>query len=220
MSRGSIVKLPPKDRFDLPEVLRLLDPLGHTREDLYDFLRLGQLHAVCYPYRLEADRVIGIEPDEWPEWWRDAWSFPVFDGFIGDVDTAEFGTRIPLNIIPRAARADCDRVLKDGGKAAASTPVYVLRNELIRFTKWLHNPTKSRPGPRCQGAGRPRKHDYSAIDNCLETLLQEIGLSGFERISRITTHLRNHLGEAGLPPDSTLRNHINKWLQQPTEANH
>lgn len=51
-------ELPQKDRFDLPTVLKLLEPVGHTREDLFDFLRLGQLHAVCYPYRLERDRQI------------------------------------------------------------------------------------------------------------------------------------------------------------------
>ena len=70
MSKVSIVELPQKDRFDLPEVLKHLKSLGHKREDLFDFLRLGQLHAVCHPYRLEPDRQIRIEPDERFEGYR------------------------------------------------------------------------------------------------------------------------------------------------------
>ncbi len=44
---------------------------------------------------------------------------------------------VPFHIVPHAASADRYRVLKDGGKAAESAPVYVLRDELVRFTKWL-----------------------------------------------------------------------------------
>ena len=211
--------IPLGDRFNLPGVLKLVRPFGCNQPDLFDYLRLGRLQAVCFSYRLEPEREVPIEPDEWAEWFRDSCAFPVFDGWIGELDVAEHETPVPLHIVPRAARTDCDRVLKDGGKAATSAPVYVLRDELVRFTKWLRNPSKSRPGPRRQGAGRPRKHDYSEIDACLETLFKETGLAGFERISRITAHLREQLGEAGLPPDSTLRNHIIHWRQQRIAAN-
>lgn len=219
MSHGSAMDIPPKDRFNLPEVLELVRPLGCNQPDLFDYLRLGRLHAVCFPYRLESERIVPIEPDEWAEWFRDSYTFSVFDGWIGELDVAEHGTPVPLHIVPRAARTDCDRVLKDGGKAATSGPVYVLRNELVRFTKWLRNPSKTRPGPRRQGAGRPIKHDYSEIDACLETLFKETGLAGFERISHIIAHLRERLGEARLPHDSTLRYHIIQWCQQRSAAN-
>ncbi|MFQ5757477.1 MAG: hypothetical protein ACE5H7_15475 [Acidiferrobacterales bacterium] len=219
MSHRSIAVIPPKDRFSLPEVLEVLKPLGCKREDLSDYLRQGKLRAVCYPYRLELDREVPIEPDEWPEWWRDAWSFPVYDGWIGDMDVAEHDTEIPLHIVPRAARADCDRVLKDGGKAAASSPVYVLRDELKRFIKWLENPSKSRPGRRRKGAGRPRKHEYSDIDAYLETLFEQKGRAGFERPSVVIAYLKEQLGKAFLPPGSTLRNHISMWLENWTARN-
>ena len=219
MSKSSIAELPPKDRFDLPDVLKLLEPLGHTREDLFNFLRLGQLHAVCYPYRLEPDREIRIEPDEWPEWWRDAWAFPVYDGYIGDIDHAEHGTQIPLHIVPRAARPDCDRALMDGGKAATSATVYVLRSELTRFLKWLKNPTKSRPGHRKKGAGRRQKHDYSDIDAYLEDLFNTDGRKAFERPSGVVAYLKEQLGDLRKIPDSTLRNHIDSWLRKRTAPN-
>lgn len=219
MSKVSIVELPQKDRFDLPEVLKHLKSLGHKREDLFDFLRLGQLHAVCHPYRLEPDRQIRIEPDEWPQWWRDAWAFPVYDGYIGDIDTAEHGTRVPLHIFPRAARPDCDRVLMDGGKAVASAPVYVLRPELSRFLNWLKNPSKSRPGRRRKGAGRPTFHDYSDIDTCLESRFKAMGLTGFERQSDAIANLKDQLGDLRTIPDSTLRNHIDSWLKKRTNPN-
>lgn len=214
----SAKSIPLKDRFDLPEVLELLRPLGCSRKNLFDYLRLGHLRPVCFPYRLEPDREVAIEPDEWPEWFRDSYAFAVYDGWIGELNVAEHGTPVPLHIIPRAARADCERVLKDGGKAAEDAPVYVLREELNRFTKWLGNPTKSRPGPRRKGAGRPRKHDYTKIDACLEALFAEVGWAGFERMSYVTAHLRDQLGEAELHPDSTLRNHIAQWLQQRAAA--
>lgn len=216
MSKSSIEKLPSKGQFDLPEVLKLLEPLGHTREDLFDFLRLGQLHAVCYPYRLEPVREIRIASDEWSEWWRDAWAFPVYDSYIGDIDTAEHGTRVPLHIVPRAARPDCDRVLMDGGKAATSAPVYVLRHELSRFLIWLKNPRKSRPGHRRKGAGRRQEHDYSDIDDCLEELFKTGGKRAFERQSNVVAVLKEQLGDLRNIPDSTLRNHIDSWLRKRT----
>ena len=209
-------ELPQKDRFDLPTVLKLLEPLGHTREDLYDFLRLGQLHAVCYSYRLEPDRQIRIEPYEWPQWWRDPWSFPVNDGCIGDMDLAEHVTQIPLHLIPLAARPDCDRVLADGGRAATSAPVYVLRHEFSRFLNWLKNPPKSRPGRRRKGAGRPPFHDYSNIDDCLDELFETGGKKAYERPSDVTAVLKEQLGDLRIIPDSTLRNHIDSWLRKRT----
>ena len=219
MSQGSALNISPKDRFDLPKVLGLLRRHGCSREDLFDYLRLGRLRAVCFPYRLEPKREIPIEPDEWQEWFRDSFAFAVYDGWIGELDVAEHETPIPLHIVPRAARADCDHVLKDGGKAAMNAPVYVLGDELIRFAEWLRAPTKSRPGRRREGAGRPRKHDYSRIDACLETLLKKVGRAGFEQMNFVTAHLRDQLGEAELPPDSTLRNHITQWLQQRAATN-
>ena len=219
MSHRSIAVIPPKDRFSLPEVLEILEPLGCKREDLFDYLRQGKLRAVCYPYRLELDREVPIEPDEWPEWWRDACSFPVFDGWIGDMNVAEHETRIPLHIVPRAARADCDRVLKDGGKAATSSPVYVLRDELKRFSNWLQNPSKSRPGRRRKGAGRPRKHEYSVIDARLEKRFKSMGRSGFERPRDVIADLEQQLGDLHNLPDSTLRNHISTWIEDRTARN-
>ena len=126
---------------------------------------------------------------------------------------------MPLHIVARAKGADRDRVLQDGGKAATGAPVYILRDELVRFTAWLRNRTKSRPGPRRKGAGRPRKHDYTKIDACLEALFAEKCRVEFERMSCVTAHLRDQLGKAELPPNSTLRNHITRWLQQRVAAN-
>ena len=217
--RVSATDIPLKGRFNLPEVLEFVRPLGCSQPDLFDYLTLGRLHAVCFPYRLEPDREVAIEPDEWKEWFRDSYAFAVYDGWIGELNVAEHGTPIPLHIVPRAARADCERVLKDGGKAAEDAPVYVLRDELNRFTKWLGNPTKSRPGPRRKGAGRPREHDYTKVDACLEALFAEVGRAGFERMSYVVAHLRDQLGEAKLPADSTIRNHIAQWLQQRAAAN-
>jgi hypothetical protein len=128
---------PDIDQFNLPSVLRLVRPLGCSQPDLFDYLRLGHLHAVCFPYRLEPARQVAIEPDEWPEWYRDSYAFPVYDSHIGELDVAEHEIPVPLHIVPRAARADCERVLMDGGKAAQNAVVYVLRDELVRFTKWL-----------------------------------------------------------------------------------
>lgn len=215
----SATNIPLKDRFDLPLVLKLVRPLGCSREDLFDYLRSDRLRAVCFPYRLEPDREISIEPDEWPEWRRDSYAFAVYDGWIGDMDVAEHETLIPLHIVPRAAREDSRRELDDGGKAAEAAVVYVLRDELVRFSDWLRNPGKSRPGRRREGAGRPREHDYSRIDACLESLFEEAGCTGFEQMSWVTAQLRNQLGKAQLPPDSTLRNHIAQWLQQRVSAN-
>ena len=70
--------VPPKERFDLPEVLKLLAPSGFSRIDLYEHLRTGNLKAICFSYRLEPKRQIAIDPDQWEAVWKDAWSFPVY----------------------------------------------------------------------------------------------------------------------------------------------
>lgn len=215
---NSTAHIPPKDRFSLPEVLENLKPFGCTREDLYDYLRLGHIGTVCYPYRLEQDREVPIEPDEWPEWYRDAWEFPVYAGWIGDTNKDGGDTRVPLHIVPRAVRPDLKQKLIDGGPAATGATVYVLRDELLRFIKWLENPSKSRPGRRKKGAGRRLKHDYSKIDACLEALFQAKGRSGFERPSEVIAHLRDQLGGEFLPHPSTLRNHIHSWLENKISA--
>jgi hypothetical protein len=168
---NSTAHIPPKDRFSLPEVLEHLDPLGCSREDLYEYLRLGHIRTVCYPYRLE------------PE-----------------------------------ARADLERKLKDGDKAATGATVYVLRDELLRFIKWLENPSNSRPGSRRKGAGRRPKHDYSDIDACLDSLFNEKGEAGFENLGEVITHLEKKLGENARLHESTLRNHIKTWLKSMMSA--
>jgi hypothetical protein len=209
----TIVRIPPKNRFTLPEVLEHLKPLDLTREDLFEYLWTGRLSTVCYPYRLEPEREIPIEPNEWTEWFRDSWEFPVYAGWIGDKNVDGGNVKVPLHIVPRAARDDCNRKLKDGGPATTSAAVYVLRDELVRFSKWLQNARKSRRGPRRKGAGRPRKHDYSEIDACLESLLQKEGRGVFVRPRDIIANLEEQLGRASLPHDSTLRNHIKVWLR-------
>ena len=95
MSPELASKIPPKDRFNLPEVLELVRPLGCIRPDLFDYLRLGSLHAVCFPYRLDPDREVAIEPDEWKEWFRDSYAFSVYHDWIGELDVAEHGTPPP-----------------------------------------------------------------------------------------------------------------------------
>lgn len=145
---NSTAHIPPKERFSLPEVLEHLHPLGCARGDFFDYLRLGQIRAVCYPYRLEQDREVPIESDEWPEWFREPCEFPLYAGWIGDTNVDGDETRIPLHIVPRAGRADLERKLMDGGPAATSATVYVLRDELLRFIKWLKTPRKFRPGRR------------------------------------------------------------------------
>ena len=59
------IKIPPIDRFDLPSVLELVKPLGCTQSNLCDYLRMGSLRAVVFPYRLEPDREVAIQPDDW-----------------------------------------------------------------------------------------------------------------------------------------------------------
>ena len=211
---NSTAHIPPKDRFSLPEVLEHLDPLGGTGMDLFEYLRQEQIRAVCYPYRREPDRMVPIEPDEWPEWFRDAWEFPVFHGWIGDTNIDGGDTRIPLHIVARTAISGLKQKLIDGGPATTSATVYVLRDELIRFIKWLENPDKSRPGPRRKGAGRPPKHDYSDINACLELLFKAKGRVGFEPRSEVIAHLKDQLGEKSLPPGSTVYNHIETWLEK------
>ena len=210
--------IPPKERFDLPEVLNILEPLGCFRQDLHEYLRTGKLRAVCYPYRLELDRKVPIEPDEWVDWFHDSWEFPVYAGHIGDLDIAEYQTPIPLHIVPHAARADTKRKLTDGEPAATTATVYILRAELQRFARWLQKPSKSRPGPRRPGAGRPvdekYREIYTQIDQVLEELYLTGGRSGFERSGHVVAHVKDRLGKTRIPPDSTLRNHINIWLDK------
>ncbi len=154
---NSMLRVPPKDRFNLPEVLEHLTKLGCTREDLFEYLRIGRLSTVCYPYRLEPEREIPIKPNEWTEWFREPWEFPVYAGWIGDTNVDGGKKKVPLHIVPRAAQPDRGMKLKDGGPMVENGTVYVLRDELVRFSKWLQNATKSRPGHRRKGAGRPRE---------------------------------------------------------------
>ena len=210
--------IPHKERFDLPEVLNILEPLGCFRQDLHEYLRTGKLRAVCYPYRLEPDREVQIEPDEWPAWFREPWEFSVYADHIGEMDIAEHQTPIPLHIVPRAAKADTKRKLADGKPAATTATVYVRRAELQRFARWLQKPSKSRPGLRRPGAGRPvdekYREIYTKIDQVLEELYLTGGRWGFERPGDVVAHVRDRLGKVHLPPDSTLRNHIDSWLDK------
>jgi len=213
------VRLPPKDRFDLPEVLELVKPFGCRREDLFEYLCAGNLQTFACPYRLEPSREVPIGSDEWREWFREPWEFPVYADWIGNMDIGKHKTLIPLHIIPRVARADCERVLKDGGKAASTATVFVSRGELIRFINWLRNPSKSRPGPRRPGAGRRPTHDYAEIDRLLEKRFKEKGVAGFKRPSEVVAYLKEQIGNSALPADSTLRNHINAWREKRITAN-
>lgn len=206
------IEIPLKDRFTLAEALELLKPADCAQTDLFEYLRTGRLQAVCFPYRLEPDHEIPIEPVQWGRMWKDAWEFPVYHGWIGDKDYEGYGKRMPLHVVPDAVDADLTRKLADGKPAAESAVVYIVREELIHFAKWLENPSKSRRGRHRPGAGRPTKHDYSEIDECLETLFRKKGQGGFRRPSEVTTYLNEQLGELGLPPDTTLRNHINSWF--------
>ena len=206
--------IPPKERFDLPEVLQILAPGGFSRIDLYEYLRSGRLRTVCFPYRLEPKRQISIQPDQWEAVWKDAWSFPVYEGWIGDEDIAGMGELIPLHIVADAVDADLKRKLADGKPAAQNAPVYILREELIRFVKWMKNPSKSRPVKRRSGGGRPQKHDYTVIDGVLEDIIRRDGSNAFRQTSIIIDYLRKTLGETNVPPESTLRNHIKSWLKK------
>ncbi len=218
MQQEPTAHIPPKERFSLPEVLDLLKPLGCTQIDLFEYLRSGQSQAVCYPYRLEPEREVQIEPDEWVDWFREPWEFPIYADHIGEMDIAEHQTPIPLHIVTRAAEADTKRKLADGKPAATTATVYVLRAELQRLTRWLQNPSKSRPGPRRPGAGRPvhekYREIYTEIDQVLDELYFTRGRSGFERLRDVVAHIEDRLGKARLRQDSTLRNHINSWLDK------
>lgn len=88
-----------KDRYTLPEVLEQLQPYGCKQSDLFDYLRQDQLHAVCFPYRLEPNREIPIDPNEWTETWRDSYEFPIYDGHIGQTNIADHDTPVPLHIV-------------------------------------------------------------------------------------------------------------------------
>ncbi len=210
--------IPPKERFDLSEVLNILEPLGCFRQDLHEYLRTGKLRAVCYPYRLELDREVQIEPDEWPAWFPEPWEFPIYADHIGEMDIAEHQTPIPLHIVPHAAKVETKRKLADGKPAATTATVYVRRAELQRFARWLQKPSKSLPGPRRPGAGRPIEEKYREIYTEIDQVLEEVylatGRSGFERLRDVVAHIEDRLGEARLPPDSTLRNHIDSWLDK------
>ena len=207
------IDIPPKDRFSLPEVLKLLKPLGCVRDDLFEYLRSGRLRTVCFPYRFEPDREIPIEPGQFERVWKDAWHFPVYNGWIGNEDYGGVGESIPLHMVPDAVDADTKRKLADGIPAAQSAVVYVQRDELIQFIKWLQNPRRSRRGTRRPGAGRPVKHDYSKIDSVLEAIFREHGKSGFNPPGQVMAVLREELGEGSLPHPSTVYGHVKSWLK-------
>ena len=173
----------------------------------------GNLKSVCFSYRLEPKRQISIESDQWEAVWKDAWSFPIYDGWIGKEDVAGMGDMIPLHMIPDAVDDDLNHKLEDGKPAAQSAPAYVLKKDLMSFVDWLKNPPKSRSGKRRSGAGRPKKHDYTEIDAILYKKLQDTGLKSFESLSDVIRFIELNLGSVNTPPDSTLRNHINSWLK-------
>jgi hypothetical protein len=68
---------------------------------------------------------------------------------------------------------------------------------------------------RPRTGGRPPVHDYTDIDRELDRLLKDRGVRFFrENRSGVILHLRRDFGQEGLPPDSTLRGHVDKFLSE------
>ena len=222
-------KVPPLPRFNLPQVLDIVEPMGCQREHLIEHLQAGNLHAVCYPYRHELDRIVPIEPDQWQRLYPQSYGFSVYDGWLGDEDISELGRKDPLHVVPDAVDNLLDEVDEDGRTIVTAAVVYVMRDELIRFIAWLKVETTDIgtiienfddmvAAPNLTGSssrrGAPRKHDYTTIDEKLTELSRRQGKRAFKHIGRVITYLKSELGEDDLPYHSTLYSHIETWKKK------
>ena len=77
-----------------------------------------------------------------------------------------------------------------------------------------NTPHKGQSSPSTTGMGRPLKHDYDEIDELLIELFNNKGKKGFASTGEVVRYLRGEIGKQGLPTDSTLRSHIDSWLNK------
>ena len=78
---------------------------------------------------------------------------------------------------------------------------------------------KQKPSPPSKNrAGRPFKHNYDEIDELLSNYFNNNGTKGFKSIGTVVSHLLGRIGKVGLPPESTLRSHINDWIERKKTA--
>ncbi len=223
-----MTRVPPLERFNLPQVLKIVEPMGCRQEHLIEYLQSGDLNAVCFPYRHEPERAVPIEPDQWRRMHAGSYGFSVYDGWMGDEDISELGRKDPVHVVPDAVDHLLEEVDDDGQKIVTAAVVYVLRDEFIRFVAWLDAKTTDVPAlvaeldsvdvvtaktarrskPR---RGAPVKHDYTDIDEMLLILLHRRGKRAFAHIGEVQAVLTLELGKENLPPDSTLDSHIREW---------
>lgn len=221
-----VVNIPPLSRFNLPQVLDILKDLGVERVHLIDYLKTGNLKAVCFPFRQEPGREVAIEPEQWEKLYPDDWDFSVYDGWIGDKDYEGSGEQIPLHVLPDKVDGLRNSKTPEGESVVTSAPVFILSGKLQRFVKWLacqadqtedqrtEPPSATWPRKR---SGRPREHDYTDVDRELERLYEQRGRRVFDSPGEAINYLRTELGNNELPPDSTLRNHVVAWTKHRLE---
>ena len=223
-------KVPPLKKFNLPQLLGIVEPMGCQREHLIEHLQAGDLHAVCYhPYRHEPDRVVPIEPDQWLRLYPQSYGFSVYYGWLSDEDISELGRKFPLHIVPDAIDELCDEVDEEGRKIVTAAVVYVMRDELLRFVAWLNAETTDTDtiidnfddafaAPNVTGSrshrGAPPKHDYTDIDEKLTEVSRRQGKRAFKRVGPVISYLKSELGEENLPYHSTLDSHIREWKKK------
>ena len=154
------VTIPPPSKFSLPEVLDYVSRWNCKRVHLIDYLKSGKLKAVCFPFCQEPDRLAAIKPDQWKRDYRDDWSFPVYAGWIGNMDVEGSGTEIPLTIVPDEVDELLNEKTPDGEPEVAAATVYVLAEEFERFCNCLERHAeqgKPRVDEPLHGASPPNR---------------------------------------------------------------
>lgn len=131
-----MIKIPPRARFDLPEILEIVAELEIGGKGLLSHLQEGNLAAVCFPYRKEINRKISITSEQWQKTYSAPYEFSVYDGWIGDVDIAQTGTSVPLHLLPNEVAELKGATHPDGKTVIIAAVVHIERDELIRFIKW------------------------------------------------------------------------------------
>ena len=223
--------VPPLKRFNMPQLLEIVESLGCRQEHLLEYLQSGDLNAVCYPYRHKPEKAVPIEPDQWRRMHPGSYGFSVYDGWLGDEDISELGRKDPVHVVPDAVDHLLEEVDDDDQKIVTAAVVFLIRDEFVRFVAWLDAKsadvpaliaeldsvnvvaakTASRSKPR---RGAPSKHDYTNIDEALRILLEHQGKRAFARIGEVRNILVPELGKDNLPPDSTLGSHIRAWKKR------
>ena len=208
------IKLPPLDRFDIPQVAKELSEFGVTREHIGEYLFSGKLRAICFPYEEDPLASVEIAPEDWRARYREPYEFSFYEDWFGDEDLSELGRTDPVHMLPDSA--------SEGPYKATSAVVYILRAELTRFIREVLKLAVAAPRANtstsrsAKSTGRPRKNDYSEIDKPLEKLVDKHGAAEIrEHPSKYRNILVRELGEtASKIRPATLNAHIQRFASQ------